>query len=311
MLEWLDAQGIHGMVLDKPHVGVQLLHNMLAPDLHRIIEFQLAAISCDDAVVEPQRRIGHTIPVRRRSRRTEIPGRFDQPEFHELFQSGAERKGLRKSGLHSDLIALSRPQPDCAEDCVVFTELAQPMLLRNGRLHLDSNVAVRCKHRPNDVLGEGLVRIDRGKVSGSATVGETVAAFAARAEPERFERFKPVREAIDAGAVALEGSDWPVSPTPNPWIAVETLVTRKKPGGSTDAPLAPAEAITLKEAIDLYTVNAAKQFGHSDSVGSIKNGLFADLIVLDRNPFKVPISTVHDTKVEMAIINGEIVYQAQ
>ncbi len=128
--------------------------------------------------------------------------------------------------------------------------------------------------------------------------------------PERFTRYKPVREAIDDGAIALEGSDWPVSPTPNPWIAVETLVTRKKPGGSEDPPLAPKEAITLKEAIDIYTVNAAKQFGHSDSVGSIKPGLFADLIVVDRNPFKVPITTVHDTKVETAIINGEVVYQA-
>jgi predicted amidohydrolase YtcJ len=129
--------------------------------------------------------------------------------------------------------------------------------------------------------------------------------------PQRFMRYKPVREAIDAGANVVEGSDWPVSPAPNPWIAIETLITRKKPGGSNDPPLAPNEAITMKEAIDIYTVNAAKQFGNSDRVGSIKPGLFADLIVLDRNPFKIPITTVHDTKVETAIINGEIVYEAR
>jgi predicted amidohydrolase YtcJ len=129
--------------------------------------------------------------------------------------------------------------------------------------------------------------------------------------PQRFIRYKPVREAIDAGANVVEGSDWPVSPAPNPWIAIETLITRKKPGGSNDPPLAPNEAITMKEAIDIYTVNAAKQFGNSDRVGSIKPGLFADLIVLDRNPFKIPITTVHDTKVETAIINGEIVYEAR
>jgi len=45
-------------------------------------------------------------------------------------------------------------------------------------------------------------------------------------------------------------------------------------------------------------------------VGAIKPGLFADLIVLDRNPFKVPITTVHDTKVQTAMINGDVVYQA-
>jgi predicted amidohydrolase YtcJ len=127
--------------------------------------------------------------------------------------------------------------------------------------------------------------------------------------PKRFERFKPVRATLDAGSIALEGSDWPVSPTPNPWIAIETLVTRRKPGGSAEPPLAPKEAITLKEAIDIYTINAAKQFGNADQVGSIKAGLLADLIVLDRNPFKVPLTSVHDTKVETAIINGEIVYE--
>jgi predicted amidohydrolase YtcJ len=129
--------------------------------------------------------------------------------------------------------------------------------------------------------------------------------------PERFERFKPVRETIDAGALALEGSDWPVSPTPNPWIAVETLVTRKRPGGSDEPPLAPKQAIMLKEAIDIYTVNAAKQFGHADQVGAIKPGLYADLIVLDQNPFDVPITSVHKTKVLMTLIQGEVVYEAK
>jgi predicted amidohydrolase YtcJ len=128
--------------------------------------------------------------------------------------------------------------------------------------------------------------------------------------PRRFERYKPVREAIDAGAIALEGSDWPVSPTPNPWIAVETLVTRKKPGGSDEPPLAPKQAITIRDAIDIYTVNAARQFGHSDEVGSIEAGLLADLIVVDRNPFEVPVTALHETKVEMTLIHGEVVYEA-
>lgn len=57
-------------------------------------------------------------------------------------------------------------------------------------------------------------------------------------------------------------------------------------------------------------MNAAKQFGHSDTVGSITPGLCADLIVLDRNPFKVPITSVHDTKVRQVFINGQLVYQA-
>jgi hypothetical protein len=44
------------------------------------------------------------------------PGRFNQSELHELFQSGAEREGPREPGLHRDLTTLSRAQPDCTSE---------------------------------------------------------------------------------------------------------------------------------------------------------------------------------------------------
>src|SRR6185436_5764107 len=44
---------------------------------------------------------------------------------------------------------------------------------------------------------------------------------------ERMKGWYPVREAIDAGNVVLAGSDWPVVPSVNPWLGMETLVTRK------------------------------------------------------------------------------------
>jgi len=129
---------------------------------------------------------------------------------------------------------------------------------------------------------------------------------------KRFERFKPLRESIDLGANTIEGSDWTVSPSSNPWIAIETLITRLRPGGGgTRPPLALKEAITMKEAIDIYTINSARHLGDSDRLGSIETGKLADLIVIDRNPFKVPIEMVHDTKVETAIVGGEVVYTAK
>ena len=50
--------------------------------------------------------------------------------------------------------------------------------------------------------------------------------------------------------------------------------------------------------------------GDRNQVGTLERGMLADVIVLDRNPLKVPITEVHDTKVRMTLINGEIVYQA-
>lgn len=125
---------------------------------------------------------------------------------------------------------------------------------------------------------------------------------------ERMRRWIPVKDAIDAGALVVPGSDWPVVPEVNPWIGIETLVTRERLGGGGEA-LGAAEKITMQQAIDMFTVNAARQMGNSATTGRIENGLLADLIVLDRNPFKVPVTEVHKTRVNMVIVNGEIVYE--
>ena len=36
--------------------------------------------------------------------------------------------------------------------------------------------------------------------------------------------------------------------------------------------------------------------------------MLADLIVLDRNPFKIPVTQIHDTTVKFTLIQGETVY---
>ena len=128
--------------------------------------------------------------------------------------------------------------------------------------------------------------------------------------PKRMQRWIPVKDAIDSGALVVPGSDWAVVPSVSPWIAIETLVTRQKPGGGGEV-LGAQERITLQQAIDLFTINSAIQMGHRDKAGSIGPGMLADVIVLDRNPFKIPITEVHKTKVKMTVINGEIAYRWQ
>lgn len=123
----------------------------------------------------------------------------------------------------------------------------------------------------------------------------------------RVDRFDPFRDAIDAGALVVPGSDWEVVPSVNPWPAIETLVTRQLPGGS-EKTIAPSQRVSLKEAVDIFTVNAATQMQHRDQVGSIEPGMLADLVVIDRNPFKVPITEVGATQVKMTLIGGEVVY---
>jgi predicted amidohydrolase YtcJ len=127
--------------------------------------------------------------------------------------------------------------------------------------------------------------------------------------PEIIKRVWPVRELIESGALVVPGSDWSVVPSVNPWIGIETLVTREQPGGSSRS-FGKTEAISVEQALDLFTVNAARQERTSDRLGRIDIGMLADLIVLDRNPYEVPAKRIHDTKVRMTFIGGEKVYEA-
>ena len=123
----------------------------------------------------------------------------------------------------------------------------------------------------------------------------------------RMLRWIPVKEAIDSGALVVPGSDWAVVPSVDPWLAIETLVTRQVPGGGGEV-LGERERISLEQAFDLFTVNAARQMGNANRTGRIEKGMLADLLVLDRNPFRIAVTDIHNVKVRQVVINGEIVY---
>ena len=124
-----------------------------------------------------------------------------------------------------------------------------------------------------------------------------------------IQRVWPVREMLESGALVVPGSDWSVVPSVNPWIAVETLVTREVPGGGQKS-FGKLEAISRPQALDLFTIDAAKQERMSNLVGRIAVGMLADLIVIDQDPYEASITRVHDTKVKMSFIDGEKVFDA-
>lgn len=126
--------------------------------------------------------------------------------------------------------------------------------------------------------------------------------------PQRISRVWPVRDMIQAGALVVAGSDWAVVPSVNPWIAVETLVTRESVGGS-DTSFGKGQGITIEQALQMFTENAARQNGTDARLGRIERGMIADVIVVDQDPLKVPITELHKTRVMQTFIGGELVYQ--
>jgi len=123
----------------------------------------------------------------------------------------------------------------------------------------------------------------------------------------RIDRVWPIREGFEAGALVIAGSDWAVVPSPNPWIGIETAVTRRNPGGGARS-YGLKEAITLSQAITMFTIDAARRLGQADKAGSLERGKLADFIVLDRDPFAVPVTAIHETRVLETWIGGKQVY---
>ena len=115
----------------------------------------------------------------------------------------------------------------------------------------------------------------------------------------------PVKTLTESGALVIYGSDWPVVPTPNPWPAIESMVTRSDPGGASDAQDWPEQAVDLETALRIFTINGAVANKAGDSSGSLEVGKDADFIVLDRNIFEVPIGDVGETQVLVSVVGGQ------
>lgn len=58
-----------------------------------------------------------------------------------------------------------------------------------------------------------------------------------------------------------------------------------------------SERISLYEALELFTVNAAKIGFLEDRKGMLKVGMDADVAILDANPFATPVPDIADIRV--------------
>ncbi len=128
---------------------------------------------------------------------------------------------------------------------------------------------------------------------------------------ERTDNYWPVKSASRAGAVVVAGSDWPVVPDLNPWLAIEALVTRRDPDEIFEGVLGAHEAIDLAAALDIFTVNGAYAMRQEDALGSIAEGKKADLIVLDRILFEISPDQIGDTKVMLTVVDGRVVFDRE
>lgn len=131
---------------------------------------------------------------------------------------------------------------------------------------------------------------------------------------DQFQRYWRFKSLADLGVALSFGSDFPASGAGmlgmSPVLQIEIGHTRQS-AGEADAPVQPRESERLSVAalVRGFTIDAARQMHMDDEIGSIKTGKKADLIVLDQNIFEVEPYSIHQTKVLLTLMDGEVVWQ--
>lgn len=110
------------------------------------------------------------------------------------------------------------------------------------------------------------------------------------------------------GVHVSSGTDCPVE-APNVMNCIQCAVTRTNLKGDCDVYL-ENEAMSVKEAIDSYTIEGAYASFEEDKKGKIQKGMLADFVVLNENPFEIEKTKIKNIKVLQTYVDGKLVYNA-
>lgn len=118
------------------------------------------------------------------------------------------------------------------------------------------------------------------------------------------------RTQLDHAAVLAFGSDAPVE-SPNPFWGIYAAVTRQRLDGSPGPEgWYPEQRLTVFEAIRGFTQGSAYAAGMEDHLGQLSPGYWADLVVLDTDPFTCASQQIPNIKPLATMINGDWVFQS-
>jgi predicted amidohydrolase YtcJ len=122
---------------------------------------------------------------------------------------------------------------------------------------------------------------------------------------ERLEHINPVGRPARKGIFIAFGSDnLPIDPR----VGLYAAVTRK---GMSGRVYGPDEAVSIQDAIRMYTLNSAYLSWDEHKKGSIEVGKLADLIILDRDPLTIAPEELLQMRVLTTIVGGKVVYRAK
>lgn len=116
----------------------------------------------------------------------------------------------------------------------------------------------------------------------------------------------PIGSLIKNKVEVAGSSDCPIAPV-NPIIGIYSAMSRKIYNNES---LLPEERISIKDALEMYTIKGAKVLREENIKGSIAINKLADLVILNADIDKLSMDEIKDVKVEITILNGKIIYNS-
>ncbi len=116
--------------------------------------------------------------------------------------------------------------------------------------------------------------------------------------------FAPHRDMIDAGMTVAGSSDAPVVDF-DPLKGVRAAVRRVTAEGE---PLNDGQNVSIQEALEMYTIHAAKAGGLEEEVGTLEPGKRADMVTLNEDPTRLSSGELDRLKVIRTICGGTDTY---
>jgi predicted amidohydrolase YtcJ len=116
--------------------------------------------------------------------------------------------------------------------------------------------------------------------------------------------FTPLRDMLDAGIIVAGSSDAPVVSF-DPLAGIRAAVRRRTTSGET---LDDGQQVTIREALEMYTVHGARSGGLEHEVGTLQVGKRADMVVLNADPTTLAPQDLDRLVVERTICGGADTY---
>lgn len=110
---------------------------------------------------------------------------------------------------------------------------------------------------------------------------------------ERFDHAYDYERLRGAGIPLANGTDWPVWPSPQPFVVTWN-------GANADAP----HDLPVIEGVRAYTEGGGRAVSRPDELGRLDVGYLADFVVLGSDPLTAPIDSVPDTEIREVWVNG-------